>query len=64
MTSTSDIPIAPVICDLHFTMFVLFHLVCKVLCAFDKTWFFARSLLAVITFSNSQQGLRKMHQSI
>ncbi len=64
MTSTSHIPIALVICDLNFTMFVLFHLVCKALCAFDKTWFLSRFLLAVITFSKSRQGLRKMHQSI
>ncbi len=53
MTSTSDILIAPVICDLNFTMFVLFHLVCKASCAFDKTWFLSRSLLAVITFEES-----------
>jgi hypothetical protein len=34
------------------------------LCAFDKTWFLSRSLLAFITFPKSRQGLRKMHQSI
>ncbi len=59
MTSTSDIPIAPVICDLNFTMFVLFHLVCKASCAFDKTWFLSRSLLALLYFFEESAGVKE-----